>query len=162
MIIIISFFSFILEYLFNYLLKKTLFLPLITLTTTVIVRPFFKKNNNLFYTFCFILGILYDLIYTGNFFLSAGIYLIIGIIINLISTNMPNNIFTSIFKIICAVIIYRTLCFLFFYINGITIFSISNLFKSIYSSLLLNIIYGTLIYLILYLLSKKFNIKRID
>lgn len=161
MIIIVSFFSFILDFVFCYFFKDSLFLPLIILTSIVILRPYFK-NVSFYYLFCFLIGLLYDLVYTGNFFMSSSFFLIIGLLICFISANMPNNIFVSIFEIIISVILYRLMSFLFLFVNGVVVFSFSNLFKSIYCSFITNIIYGFILYYILYFISKKFNIKRIN
>jgi rod shape-determining protein MreD len=162
MIIIVSFLSFILDFVFNYFLMNTLFLPLICLISIIILRPYFKKNIDLYYVFCFVIGFLYDFIYTGNYFMNAGLFLIVGILISFINKNMPNNIFVSIFEVILIIFLYRVMSYLFFFLNGIVSFSFHDLLKSIYCSFALNVIYGIFLYLILYFVSKKFKIERIN
>ncbi len=161
MIIIFSFFSFFLEFIFNYFLKNSIFLPLIILTSVIVLRPYFKKVNY-YYIFCFIMGFLYDLVYTGNYFMSSAFFLIIGLLICFVSANMPNNIFVSIFEVIVSISLYRLMSFIFMFFNGIVSFSWNLLFKSIYCSLIINVVYCVFIYFILYFISKKFKIERIN
>ena len=116
MIIIVSFFSFVFDFIFNYFFKNSLFLPLIILTSVIVLRPYFKKVN-FYYLFCFIVGFLYDLLYTGNYFMSSAFFLIIGLLICFISANMPNNIFVSIFEVIVSIVLYRVMCFIFLFLN---------------------------------------------
>lgn len=161
MIIIVSFFSFVFDFIFNYFFKNSLFLPLIILTSVIVLRPYFKKVN-FYYLFCFIVGFLYDLLYTGNYFMSSAFFLIIGLLICFISANMPNNFFVSIFEVIVSIVLYRVMCFIFLFLNGIVSFSFELLFKSVYCSLIINIIYCIIMYFILYFISKKFKIERIN
>ena len=117
MIIIVSFFSFIFDFVFNYFFKNSLFLSLIILTSVIVLRPYFKKVN-CYYVFCFIMGFLYDLVYTGNFFMSSALFLIIGLLICFISANMPNNVFVTIFQVIISIFLYRFMCFIFLFLTG--------------------------------------------
>ena len=161
MIIIVSFFSFVFDFFFSCIFMNSLFLPLIILTSIIVLRPYFKKVNY-YYLFCFIIGLLYDLIYTGNYFMSSALFLIIGLLICFVSANMPNNVFVSIFEIVISIVLYRLMCFIFLFFNGVIAFSLDFLLKSIYCSLITNIIYGILLYFILYFVSKKFKIERIN
>ena len=161
MIIIASFFSFVFDFIFNYFFRNSLFLPLIVLTSIVILRPYFKRINY-YYIFCFLTGFLYDLLYTGNYFMSSALFLIIGLLICFVSANMPNNVFVSIFEVVISIALYRIMCFIFLFFNGIVSFSFRYLLKSIYCSLIINIIYCIFIYFVLYFIAKKFNIKRIN
>ena len=161
MIIIVSFFSFIFDYIFCYFFKNSLFLPLIVLTSIIVLRPYFKKID-FYYLFCFIIGILYDLIYTGNYFMDSAFFLIIGLLICFISANMPNNVFVSVFEIVISIAFYRLMSFMFLFLNGVVLFSLDLLLKSIYCSLITNVIYGIVLYFVLYSISKKFKIERIN
>lgn len=160
-IFIVSFFSFVLEYVFNCFFHNSVFLPLVILTSLVLLRPYFKSSKS-YFIYCFLIGFLYDSIYTGNYFMNAGLFLIIGVLVSFISLNMPNNLFVSILEILVLVSLYRIFSFLFFFFNGVVSFSFKTIFESIYSSLILNIGYGIVLYFILYFVSKKFNIKRIN
>ena len=80
-IFIVSFLSFILEYVVNLLFHGSIFTGLIVFSSLVLLEPYFKKNNDRYFVFCFILGFLYDFIYTGTYFMNAGLFLIFGIIV---------------------------------------------------------------------------------
>jgi cell shape-determining protein MreD len=161
-IIIVSIFSFLLEYLFNLFFHGTIFSSLIVFSSIILLQPYFKNNKFNYFLYCFVVGFLYDYIYTGLYFMNAGIFLLIGVIVLWINSISPNNFFVSILEIVFLICLYRFFSFLFLYINGFFIFDFGILFKAIYSSLLLNVIYGICIYLILYMVSCKFNIKRIN
>lgn len=159
MIIIFTLISFILEYIFNYFFHNSIFMPLIILTTVISSQIYFKKSNPKYYLYCFIVGFLYDLIYTGNYFLSAGLFLLIGVLVSFINSNLSNNIFICIISLIVYILIYRCLSFFLFFLNGYGTFKL--LFKVMYSSLILNIVYGIFLYYIFKFILKRFKVKGI-
>lgn len=161
-IFIVTFFAFILEYIFNIYFSNSIFLPLIIFTSLVLVEPFFKGDKVKYYVYCFLIGFLYDYVYTGNYFLDSGLFLLVGVFVCLISFYMPNNFFVFILKMFLLIIFYRVCLYMFFCFNEVIIFSFSSLFKYLYSSLILNICYGSFLYFVLYFVSKKFHIKRIN
>lgn len=161
-VLIVTFLAFILEFVFNIYFYDSIFLPLIILTSLILVEPFFKGNSNRYYIYCFLVGFLYDFVYTGNYFMDAGLFLLVGIMACIISFYMPNNFLVFMLKLFFLIIIYRLCSFIFFSLNGIVDFSFGVLFKCLYSSLILNVVYGIILYFILYFISKKFNVKRIN
>ena len=161
-IFIVSFLSFILEYIVNGLFHGTIFSGLIIFSSMVILEPYFKKEKNKFFAFCFILGFLFDLIYTGTYFLNAGLFLSIGVIISFINRVTPNNFIVTILELIFLICIYRIFSFMFMFFNGIVSFDFDILCKSIYCYLITNVLYGSFLYFILYLISLRFKIKRIN
>ncbi len=158
---IVTFFSFVLDFVFNYYFNNSLFSSLIILTSLILLRSIFKDCRG-YYFYCFFVGFLYDYLYTGNYFMNSGMFLIVGFFINYVFLNMRFNIFVSIISIFLSIILYRVFCFLFLFFNGIVGFSFDYLLKSIYCSFLINIIYGILMYYFLYFMCKKFNVKRIN
>ena len=162
MIFLISFFSFIFEYIFNILFHGSIFTGLIVFSSMVLLEPYFKKNKDKYFVFCFLLGLFYDIVYTGTYFMNAGFFLMIGVFVTYINSVTPNNFVVSILELIILIVFYRVLSFLFLVINGVVDLNIFLLFKSIYSSFLLNLIYSSILYFVLYLISIKFNVKRIN
>ena len=160
-IFFVTFLSFIFEYFINSFFHGTVFSGLIIFSSLIFLEPYFKKNKDRFYVYCFLIGFLYDLIYSGVYFLNAGVFLFIGIIITYINCITPNNLFVSVLQLVFMIGLYRTLCFLFMVINGVVIFDFGILFRSIYSSIIVNVIYGVILYFVLYLISLKFKIRRI-
>lgn len=161
-ILIVTVLAFILEFIFNSLLYKSILIPLVVISSLILLEPFFEKNKSKYLIYCFLIGLLYDIVYTGNYFLNASMFLIIGVLVVLINKNTPNNLFITLISLILLICTYRTLCFLFLGLLGVIEFSSSVLLKSIYTSLIFNIIYSLILYLTLYFISKKFNIKRIN
>ena len=161
-IFIVTVISFLLEYLINLFSFDSFFVGLIIFSSMVLVQPYFKKNKNLYFMYCFLVGFLYDFFYTGIYFMDAGLFLLIGVLVDFINDITPNNLFVSLLELIVLICLYRVLSFIFLCINGVVIFDFMFLFRSIYSSILTNIIYGLILYLVLYLISSKFHIKRIN
>jgi len=161
-IVFVTIISFILEYLFNGFFHSSFLVGLIIFSSLILLEPYFKKNKNMYFLYCFIVGFLYDYVYTGVYFMNAGLFLVIGVVVDYINSVSPNNLFVSILELLFLIVLYRFISFVFLGINGVVDFSFDILFRSIYCSLLLNVIYGVFLYFILYLLSLKFNIKRIN
>ncbi len=160
-IFLISIISFVLEFLFVHF-NGSIFSGLIIFTTIILLEPYFKKNKYLYFFYCFIVGFLYDYIYTGTYFMNAGLFLLVGLFVDYLNGITPNNLFVSMLELVVLISLYRIFSFFFFCLNGIIGFDIHFLFKSIYSSFLLNIMYGLILYFVLFLISLKFKIKRIN
>lgn len=161
MIILIMFFSFVFEFLFNSLFYNSLFLPLCVLISLILLEPFYR-NKDKYLIFSFIVGFLYDIVFTGDIFLNSSLFLLIGGVIVIINRATPNNLFITFFEIIIFIFLYRFFCFLFFGLMGVVSINFSGLFNCICSSFIFNIIYGIVLYFILFFLSLKFNIRRIN
>lgn len=146
------FLSFILD---GLIINNSFFYPLFTLVSLVIIFPTFNKKNYNYYITCFVIGLLYDIVYTNTFLLNGIIYLILGLLINLIYKKININTLTIIFEIIFLISIYRILTFIILNILGYN-FNIYSLLESIYSSIILNIIYTFLSYNVL-ILNKKWR-----
>ena len=161
-ILIVTILAFILEFIFNGMFYNSYFLPLVVISSLILLEPFFGKDKNRYLIYSFLIGLIYDIVYTGDYFLNAGMFLLIGFIVILINRNISNNFFTTLISLILLICLYRLLCFLYFGLLGIIDFNFNVLLKSIYSSLILNIIYGIILYFVLYFISKKFKIRRIN
>ena len=70
MIIFVTIFAFVLEFFLNSFLYDTIFVPLVVITSLVLLQPYFEKNNNKYYIYCFLVGLIYDFVYTGFYFMS--------------------------------------------------------------------------------------------
>ena len=160
-IFIVSAFSFILEYVINGFFHGSILSGLIILSSLILLGPYFRKDRDSYFIYCFIIGFLFDLVYTGTYFLNSGLFLVIGLCVRYINRITPNNLFVSILELVFMIILYRFISFMFMVVNGFVVMNFNILFRSIYSSLIVNVIYGVVLYFILYLVSLKFNIKRI-
>lgn len=161
MIVFISILSFLLDgILSRYILPTTLFLPLFTIVSLVIIYPYFNNNNLKYFRYVAIIGLLYDITYLNTLFFNFFIFVMIGFIIGLFNYLLSNNLYTSTIITIIAIILYRIINYLFVVIFKNQPFDFMNLLESIYSSLLLNIIYCIIIYITTELYSKKHKILR--
>lgn len=160
MIVLISMISFFLDgILSRYILLNSLFLPLFTIVSLVIIYPYFNNDNFRYFKFIAIIGLLYDIAYFNTLFYNFFIFIALGFIIGLINYLLSNNIYTNILMTVASITTYRIITFLITIIFK-TSYPLSELLQSIYSSLILNIIYCLIIYIITELYSKKNKILR--
>lgn len=161
MIVLISIFSFLLDgILSRYILPTSLFLPLFTIVSLVIIYPYFNNNNLKYFRYVAIIGLLYDITYLNTLFFNFFIFVIIGFVVGLFNYLLSNNLCTSIIMSIITIILYRIINYLFVVIFKNYSFDFMDLLESLYSSLILNIIYCIIIYIITELYSKKHKILR--
>jgi len=160
MICIILILSFLLEATFTNLVPIDSFLiPLFTITSLVIVYPYFKKKNINYILVCLIIGFFYDITFSDSLFVNTISFAIIGGLINLCYNYVKYNIYTSSIINIIILISYRIITYIMLLsINYIT-FNKYIFLKGISNSLLLNIIYGIVLYITIELLAKIFNKK---
>ncbi len=161
MIVLVSVISFLLDgILSRYILPTSLFLPLFTIVSLVIIYPYFNNNNYRYFRYVAIIGLLYDITYLNTLFFNFFIFIMIGFIVGLLNYLLSNNIYTSILITIISIVVYRIINYLFVVIFKNQLFNFYDLLESIYSSLLLNIIYCIIIYIFTEMYSKKHKILR--
>lgn len=144
-IIILTFISFILDFVFNYLFNNTIFIPLFVMSLIVFLEKYFKIKSK-YFIYCFIVGFFYDFLYTNVLFLNSSVFLTIGYLTEVINYNFKYNLVSVIIEEIIFVFLYRFFCYSFYYFNGLLMFDFNLLIKSIYSSLIINILFIILIY----------------
>ena len=161
MIIFISVLSFLLDgILSRYILPNSIFLPLFTIVSLVLIYPYFNNNNARYFKYSAILGLLYDITYTNTIFFNFFVFIIVAFVVGLLNYLLSNNWYVNIFITVISICVYRMINYLFFVFFKNQQFSFSVLCKSIYSSLLLNIIYFVILYLLTELYSNKKKILR--
>jgi len=129
----IIFISFILDYFFNRNINQnSLFFPLFTLLSLVITCS---------YKTSFLIGFIYDIIFTNTLFFNSFIFLVIMYIVKKLYMSFSYNYLTRIIIGIFAIILYRIICYLLFTLFMIVPFDILSLLKGIYSSLIVNFVY---------------------
>ena len=75
----------------NFINHNSLFYPLFTLLSLIIIYPKFTKKINKYYLTSFLLGLIYDVAVTDTLFLNAFIFLLLSYIINYIFRKIPYN-----------------------------------------------------------------------
>ena len=133
------------------------FTPLFTLISIFIIYPLYRKKEKKYFISIFILGMLYDLLYTNLLFFNAVLFVFIGFIIRLIIKNFELSYMKIILYIVIVVVSYESLTLFFLGIFNIIPISINRLIYKITHSLLINIIYGEMLFIIIKILPKKYK-----
>lgn len=133
----------------------SLFTPLLTITSLVLIYPFYRKQEKNYYITLFITGIIYDLFYTNLLFFHAVIFLILGVIIKWIYKNYEITPIRIIIYISIIIICYEFLEGFILYIFQIVPVSIEKILYKIKHSLIINLVWGEVIYGILSIYIKK-------
>ena len=163
MIYLVVILSFILDSVVsNFISLNSLFMPLLTLMSLIIIYPYFNGNVRKFLIVCFVTGIFYDLIYTDTIVIHGFLFLITGYIITKLNLIFSNNYLNVMIMGIICIIFYRAVSYLLLLITANISFDIVLLLKSIYHSLILNLIYVSLVYIITDKISLVFKIRKLN
>lgn len=159
MISIILFLSILLDgILSNYLPfiqhQLSYFTPLLTLVSIFCIYPLFEKKKLKYFITIFLVGIIYDLLFTNLIIWNGLLFLGIAYITTLIYLYLPNNFFYRLFYFIFIVCLYELGNIILYFIFFGTIISIFDYFYKVSHSVILNIFYGQLLYLFLYVLKR--------
>ena len=130
--------------------NSSMFNTIYSVIALVIIYNYFD-NNSKFLKILFVLGILFDIVYTNTFLLNIFIFIVIYIILGMINNYIPNNIFTINVKTLLAVFIYHILSYI--------ILSIAN--YDSYSYILLMVLPRSVIMTIIYTSFSYIMIKKI-
>lgn len=157
-IIILSlFFDGILTNLLPYTIDSlSLFTPLLTIVSLILIYPFYQKKLNSYYLVSLITGLIYDLLYTNLLFLNSILFLFLAFIIKYLYNNLEINYLNIILYTIILIAIYESSQALLLIVFNIVPITFSKLIYKIVHSLLLNIIYTEIIYLIVSHLPKRY------
>ncbi len=158
MILFISIISFLLDGILSNYLTVGIFFPLFTICSLVLIFPYFQGNNNRYFKYISILGLLYDIGYFNTVFYHFFIFLALGFVISFLYFYLTNNWHINILITVITIILYRLITFIFYQISHDL--NITILFESIYNSLFSNIIYTIVMYATSYKFSQKYKIVR--
>ena len=146
----------------NFISLNTLFAPLFTLISLIIVYPYFNNNHKQFLITAFITGMAYDLIYTNTIIIHGLLFLAIAFLIIKLNTIFSNNYLNVVIMTIISIIIYRLISYGLLLITNNISFNWMVLLKSLYQSLIMNIIYILLAFMITDRISFALRIKKSD
>ena len=139
--------SFILDnFISNFINHNSLFYPLFTLLSLIIIYPKLTKKINKYYLISFLLGLIYDVAVTDTLFFNAFIFLLLSYIVNYIFRKIPYNYLSVLIISFISIIYYRLITYIVLLLLNYLHFNLLTLLKSIYNSLILNIIYITILY----------------
>lgn len=135
----------------------SLFTPLLTLVSIFIIYPFFRKKESRFYLILFIVGIIYDLLYTNLLFFNAILFLVTGLLTKVIYKNFEINFLKIMIYSVILITTYEILTALIILIFNLVPITIPKVIYKISHSVLLNIVYIEILYLIIKLIPKKYK-----
>jgi rod shape-determining protein MreD len=163
--VILLIFSFLLEgFLSNYMAfslgATSAFSTVFTLITFVVLYPYFQ-NEKKYYLLLIIFGLLFDMVYTNTFIFNAILFLLVGIILQILSNIFPNNIIGLIITSLLSIFAYNILSFIFLSLVNYYDFSLMLLLKILLNSVAMTIIYTLVIYYVSNYLFKRFKIQQI-
>lgn len=124
---------------------NSIFYPLFTLVGLICSYSYFYGDKIFYYKCAFVLGFVYDLIYTDTFAFYAFLFLLIAFLITKISSVLNNNYINLVFLTIICIVLFRSITYLLIVITGNISFNAGIWFKGIYSSIILNIIYALIL-----------------
>jgi len=138
----------------------SIFTPLLTLVSIIIIYPLYKKKEKDDLVTCFLTGIIYDLLYTNLLFFNGLLFTLLGLIIIFSIKNFGISYIKLLLYVIAVITIYEISNALIIIIFNLVPITFNDLIYKIIHSLLLNVIYAELLLLIVNLLPKRF--KKID
>lgn len=135
----------------------SLFTPLLTLISIFIIYPFHRKDERKYLIMLFIVGLLYDSLYTNLLFFNAVLFVGIGVLTKYVYKTFEINSLKILIYIPLIIIVYETSTALILLLFNIVPITFYKLIYKISHSLILNIIYGELLFLIIKVLPKKWK-----
>lgn len=133
------------------------FTPLLTVVSIFILYPLNRKKEKKFFIIMFIVGIIYDLLYTNLLFLNGLLFVLITLISKIIYKNFETSYFKLIIYTILVIIVYETVYAGILFIYRIVPITLYKLIYKISHTLILNIIYTELLYFIINKFPKKYK-----
>lgn len=120
----------------------SLFVPI----TIYLIYPFYKNQKLKYYIESFIIGIIYDLIFTNLLFFDGVIFLIISLVSVKIYKNFMVDKYKNIMYIFLIIILYEFLVASIFLIFNLVPICFYDFVYKISHTLLINVVYGFLLY----------------
>lgn len=121
----------------SYFNKLNLFYPMLTVT----LIPFlFTINLKNYYHFVFLMGIIYDLLYSNIFLYNALLFLLLSKIDSKMIKYFKNNLFFYLTVAIINIFLYDVISFLLIIITNYQIVTIHDLLYKLKSSIILNLL----------------------
>ena len=120
----------------------SLFVPI----TIYLIYPFYKNKELRYYIESFIIGIIYDLIFTNLLFFDGVIFLIISLVSVKIYKNFIVDKYKNIMYVFLIIILYEFLVASIFLIFNLVPISFYDFIYKISHTLLINVVYGFLLY----------------
>ncbi len=146
---IIIIITIILDYLLSYFIPSyfnnlTLFYPMLTLTLVIFLH---NKTSNYFKTI-FIIGFIYDLLFSYIFLFNSLIFLLFGKLVKKIDKLIRTNYLVNILLVIVCIFLYDLILFMLVKLSNYNVVTLSDLFYKFKNSIILNVLYFSLLSII--------------
>lgn len=135
----------------------SLFTPMVTVVSLIMVYPFFRKRLQQYFISCFVVGLCYDFMYTNLLFYNAILFTVLGLVIFLLYKYIRPTWISLLLFVVIVIGIYESMnaiVILSFHLVPMTFY---RLMYKISHSLLFNLCYAEVLYFIIWLLPKKYK-----
>ena len=147
--LVIIIITIILDYLLSYFIPSyfnnlTLFYPMLTLTLVIFLHD---KTKNYFKTI-FIIGFIYDLLFSYIFLFNSLIFLLFGKLVKKIDKLIRTNYLVNILLVIVCIFLYDLILFMLVKLSNYNVVTLSDLIYKFKNSIIVNILYFSLLSII--------------
>ncbi len=141
----------ILDFLLTYFIPSyfnnlNLFYPMFTLTLVVFLYN--KIDKNKYFKTIFIMGVIYDLLFSYIFLFNSLIFYLFGKIIEKVDKVIRCNFFVSLILVVVCIFLYDLILFMLVKISGYNLVMIGDLLYKFEHSIILNITFFVLLEII--------------
>lgn len=135
----------------------SLFTPMFTIVSLVIIYPFFTKKLKYYFITCFLVGLVYDFMYTNLLFYNAVLFLAVGLILMFLYRYIRPSWLSLILFIVVVIVGYECMNAIVILAFQLVPMTFYRLLYKISHSLLLNLCYGEILYFIIWLLPERYK-----
>ena len=160
--IILILVTILLDFLISYFIPSyfnslNLFYPMLTLTLVVFLYNKIDFKN--YFKVVFLMGLLYDLIFSYIFLFNALVFLMFAKIVKKVDKYIRCNLFVSLILVVIFIFLYDLILFFLVKISNYSLVTFSDLVYKFKNSLILNILY--FLFLSFWLKNKDFKDKKV-
>lgn len=135
----------------------SLFTPMFTIVSLVIIYPFFTKKLKYYFITCFLVGLVYDFMYTNLLFYNTVLFLAVGLILMFLYRYIRPSWLSLILFIVVVIAGYECMNAIVILAFQLVPMTFYRLLYKISHSLLLNLCYGEILYFIIWLLPERYK-----
>lgn len=135
----------------------SLFTPMFTIVSLVIIYPFFTKKLKYYFITCFLVGLVYDFMYTNLLFYNAVLFLAVGLMLMFLYRYIRPSWLSLILFIVVVIAGYECMNAIVILAFQLVPMTFYRLLYKISHSLLLNLCYGEILYFIIWLLPERYK-----
>lgn len=156
--IIIFLGSLILEMIINMIISVNSYMvPLFSLLSLIFIYPYLKKDKIKYLLISFMLGFIYDLVFTNFYVLNSFLFLTISYLIYLYFKKLKYNTLNVFVLSILLIFLYNILLFIIFNLTKYNTYNIDSFIFIIKHFFIINLIYALIINLINKKISNNFK-----